>query len=234
MSWDAEKQRLMEQFNRLNDETSEQALRNIASQINVAISSYTQTAGINPSSGENPYYKTANDSFSRIVDKEQQYSGLIRDLTQKINQFAQSANLNDQLRQLGDLSSQIATLEKEVQNAKQDADTSRARQVDIEKPRQDLSWYQGFGGRIGFTKPLHLTSVPILIGFGVFLLFLSGLLMREFFSPAATSYIPNTYSSGSIFEFFTDSRFYAVLAGIAFVSIVLGILAWKGYFGYQV
>jgi len=233
MSWETDKQRLLEQFNRLNEQTSESAIRSAASQINAAINSYTQTAGINPGSGENVYYKQANNTFSSIIEKEQQYSGLIRDLTQKINQFAQNANITEQLREVGQVSSDIATLEKELQNAKQDADTSRARQVQVEKPRENLSWYQGFGGQIGFTKPLHLTSVPILIGFGVFLLFLSGLLLREFFSPAIPSLIPNTYTAGSVFEFFTDSRFYAVLGGLFFVCVVLGILAWKGYFGYQ-
>ena len=233
MSWDTEKQRLLEQFNRLNQETSEASIRNIAAQINTAISSYTQTAGINPGTGTNVYYEQANNNFSTILEKEKQYSGLIRELTQSINRMSQDANLPQMLQQIGDAGTQIATLEKELQIAKQDADTSRARQVEVEKPRQNLSWYQGFAGRIGFTKPLHIVSVPVLIGFGVFLLFLSGLLLREFFAPATSGFVPDSYSSGSIFEFFTDSRFYAVLAGLVFVSIVLGILSWRGYFGYQ-
>jgi hypothetical protein len=234
MSWETEKLRLMEQFNRLNDETSETNLRNIYASINQAISGYVQNAGINPGTGSNVYYEQANNGFSRIVDKEQQYSGLTRDLTQTINRMSQDADLPNQLRQVGEAGTQIATLEKELKLAKQDADTSRTRQVEVEKPRQNLSWYQGFSGRIGFTKPLHLISVPVLIGFGIFLLFLSGLLLREFFAPGPSSFVPNGYSSGSIFEFFTDSRFYAVLAGLFFVSILLGILAWQGYFGYQI
>ena len=233
MDWQTEKQRLLDQFNRLNEQTSESSIRNLAAQINAAISSYTQTAGINPGSGENVYYKQANDKFSTILEYEKQYSNLIRTLTTQINQLSQGADLNGSLRDLGTIQNEISAFEKELQIAKQDADTSRSRQVDVEKPRQDLSWYQGFGGKIGFTKPLHLLSVPILIGFGIFLLFLSGLLLREFFSPQVPSLVPNTYTSGSIFEFFTDSRFYAVLAGLFFVSVVLGILGWKGYFGYQ-
>jgi hypothetical protein len=223
----------MEQFNRLNDETSEANLRNTVAGINQAISGYVQTAGINPGTGSNVYYEQANNGFSKIVEKEQQYSSLTRELTQVINRMSQEANLPDQLRQVGEAGSQIATLEKELKLAQQDADTSRTRQVEVEKPRQNLSWYQGFGGRIGFTKPLHIVSVPVLIGFGLFLLFLSGLLLREFFAPGVQSYVPNVYSSGSIFEFFTDSRFYAVLAGALFVCVMLGILAWNGYFGSQ-
>lgn len=233
MSWDAEKQRLMEQFNRLNEETSEPVLRNITAMINQAISGYAGTAGINPGTGTNVYYEQANNAFSRIIEKEQQYSGLSRDLTQAINRMSQDADLPNQLRQVGEAGSQIATLEKDLKLTKQDADTSRTRQVEVEKPRQNLSWYQGFGGRIGFTKPLHIVSVPVLIGFGLFLLFLSGLLLREFFAPGVPSFVPDTYSSGSIFEFFTDSRFYAVLAGATFVSVMLGILGWNGYFGHQ-
>ena len=233
MSWQTEKQGLMEQFNRLNEETSESNLRNITAIINRAISGYVGTAGINPGTGTNVYYEQANNAFSRIVDKEKQFSDLTKSLTQAINRMSQEADLPSQLQQVGNAGSQIATLENELKLAKQDADTSRTRQMEVEKPRQNLSWYQGFGGRIGFTKPLHIVSVPVLIGFGIFLLFLSGLLLREFFGSGTQSFVPNTYSSGSIFEFFTDSRFYAVLAGILFVVVLLGILAWQGYFGYQ-
>ena len=235
MSWEQERQRLMDEFDKLNEQTSESAIRSAASRINSALYSYTQTAGINPGSSPNMYYTQANNTFSSILEKEQQYSSLIRELTTQINRLSQDANLPDQLKELGDVGSEIAKLEKALVDAKQDADTSRARQTQVEVPRQQLSWYQGFGGRIGFTKPLHVYSLPILVGFGVLLLFLSGLMLREFFTPTIAA-IGSTsgYATGSIFELFTDSRFYAVLAGIVFVAIVLGILSWKGYFGQQV
>ena len=85
-----------------------------------------------------------------------------------------------------------------------------------------------FGTKVGFTKPLHKISVPILIGFGILLLFLSGLLLQEFFIVPSQV---QTMDSESIFSFFTDSRFYSLLAGISFVSIVIGILAYTGRLG---
>jgi hypothetical protein len=146
-----------------------------------------------------------------------------------------SGDLEAKLKQVGTLRDETANLEKEYNHVKQDLETSKARQHDIETPRKDISYYQGFSGRLGFTKPLQLYSIPFLVGFGLLCLFFSGLMMKEFFAPISGGVwdvgMGATEGMGS---FFTDSRFYAVLGGISFVGAVLSILAYSGAMGKSV
>jgi hypothetical protein len=174
----------------------------------------------------------ANAKFQTLVGRQNEYQQLIKDLSKKVQEFAASTDINSKLQDIGTLQNDIAKLEKELDAVKQDANTSRAREAVVENPRIDLSWYQGFSSKIGFTKPLHKISISILVSFGLLLLFMSGLLLKEFFG----SWIPSAsntqiYDSGDVFSLFSDSRFYAVLAGIAFTTSVVGILAYAGYLG---
>jgi hypothetical protein len=117
-----------------------------------------------------------------------------------------------------------------VEQYKKDSETSKTRQASVETTRQTPSYYQGFSGRIGFTRPLKKLSIPILLGFGIMLLFLSGLLLKEFFV-GPQDVLTSGYGTESMLGVFSDARFYAVLAGITFVSVVLGILAYTGRLG---
>lgn len=203
---------------------------NRASNIQADLAKYVNTAGISSTEGEDPNTRAVNASFGDLIQLEKQYSSLLRQLTTKINSVAQDTNVSQKLNELGQARNSIVQLEKEVTAAKQDADTSRTRQLSIEQPRQEATWYQGFGAKLGFNKPLKQISVPFLIGFGILMLFLSGLLLREFFTPTEY-YSPNVISSESVFSVFSDSRFYAIAAGIAFIGIVLGVLSYTGYLG---
>ena len=227
MTWADEKK----EFYRRNEELqlfNKEAIRSLGQAINQSIYKYVQTAGISTNPNENTHYVEANKNFLLLTDKQKQFSDLNRDLMKKIKELSNNSNINSKLQTIGSVRNDIVKLEKELKEVKQDADTSRTRESTIKHPRENLSWYQGFGTKVGFTKPLHIISVPILIGFGILLLFLSGLLLQEFFIvPSQVQSI----DSDSIFSFFTDSRFYSLLAGISFVSIVIGILAYTGRLG---
>jgi hypothetical protein len=71
------------------------------------------------------------------------------------------------------------------------------------------------------------------MGFGILFLFLTGLILKDFFAPSAGNYT-NVVDSGSIFAVFSDARFYSVLAGVAFVSVLLGVLAATGKLGNRI
>lgn len=233
MSWTEKRAQFLERKVEL-DRFDEGAIRSLQQQINSNIRQYTKTAGISEKSNENIAYKQANANFGALVDKQNQYLDLLRELSQAVGDLSENADMSGKLQSMGKLQNEIAQMEKNLVLTKQDADTSRTRQESLEKPRSNLSWYQGFGTYVGFTRPLHQTSVPFLIGFGILLLFLSGLILREFFLPVeAYSYTDYAqgFDSNELFSFFTDARFYSVLAGITFVSVVLGILAWNGYLG---
>lgn len=228
MNWQTQKNSLNAQKEILDSRTSETAIRSIANAINSNIKQYVNTAGISTNPNENQYYSQANAQFGTILAYEKQYQYLTNDLTAKVKQLSGAADITSRLQQLGSIRNDIVKLEKELEAVKQDANTSRTREETVKNPRIDLSWYQGFGAKVGFTKPLHQISVPILMGFGILLLFLTGLLLKDFFNSPTTDYVA---PSESLFSLFTDSRFYAVLAGITLVSIVLAILAYNGYLG---
>jgi hypothetical protein len=64
-------------------------------------------------------------------------------------------------------------------------------------------------------------------------LFLSGLILKDFFAPSVGDYT-SVVEPGSIFATFTDARFYSVLAGVAFVTGLLAVLAATGKLGKRI
>jgi hypothetical protein len=232
MSWENEKAELNARKKDL-DTYDATKIRSLGEKINSNILQYVNTAGISANPNENIYYKEANKIFGTIVDKQSQYIDLLKTLNKKIKELASNGDINGSLKNMGSVRNDIVNLEKELKQVKQDADTSRARESSIENPRQKISWYQGFAARVGFTKPLHQVSIPILIGFGVLLLFMSGLLLREFFMPSVNTY-SQPYESEGLFSLFKDSRFYSVVGGVVLVLIVISILTYSGHLGKNI
>lgn len=231
MSWQDQKNDLNARKEQVDNKTSTSEVRSIGNTINSNIRQYVNTAGISTNPNENQYYVQANTYFGTLINYEKIYQQLNNELTSKIKELSGASDLTSKLNELGSLRNDIVKLEKELEAVKQDAETSRTREKTVKNPRIDLSWYQGFGAKVGFTKPLHQISVPILMGFGILLLFLSGLLLQDFFHSPTTEY---TVPSEGLFSLFTDSRFYAVMGGITLVSIVLGILSYNGYLGKRI
>jgi len=230
MTWATDKQVFNARKEAL-DRFDTNAIRNLGQIINTHIKRYVNTAGISENPTQNQNYIEANRNFELLVSKQKQYTTLNQDLSNKIIELSGGGDINSTLQALGKNRMNIIKLEKEIKSLKQDEETSRARQASLEKPRKNVSWYQGFASKIGFTRPLHEISVPILIGFGILLLFLSGLLLKDFFNGTENTQI---IESEGLFTLFTDSRFYSVLGGTTLVSIVLGILAYTGRLGKTV
>jgi hypothetical protein len=225
------------------DEAVDSMNRNIAATV--------RTAGVGLESNNN--YTQARNVFNSLVQGQTQYSQLNSDMTKMINNMTSAGDVRNKLTQVGRLRESNNRLEEELKQVKREADTSKTRQDTVEHPRQQVSWYEGFGASIGFTKPLHLTSIPFLIAFGLMLLFMSALLLREFFTPTAGA--ANTFSAsnegifgvlkglfggsegygaengGGLFALFSTARFYNVLAGIALVGVFVLVLALSGVFG---
>jgi hypothetical protein len=234
-SWDEAKAAYQVQKDFLDRKTENPKIESLVDEMNAAIGRYTEAAGITPNGGAtNANYATANAKFQELVGYQQSYSNLIKRLSTSLRGLTETTDVQNKLEQIGTLRNEIVNLERELKNVKQDAETSKARQTDVETPRQNISYYQGFSGMIGFTRPIKLFTVPILIGFSLFLLFISGLILREFFLPASgynLGYGGYGGSEGGIFSFFTDSRFYAVMGGVALVISVVAVLAYSGKLG---
>lgn len=231
-SWEQQKASLASKKQELDTKTSSSAIESIVSGMNAAIFRYTQSAGISRNPDKNVDYTEANSKFQQISDYQQQYADLNKTLSNTVRQMTDSADVKNKLAEVGKLRNEIAQMEKELETTKTESETSVTRQQSVEKPRQELSWYQGFSGLIGFTKPLKQFSIAFLVGFGLLFLFFSGLMLRDFFLPTASgSYATNLYAQEGLFSVFTDARFFAVMAGVGLVLTVLLILSMSGKLG---
>jgi hypothetical protein len=235
MSWDRVKTTYTQQKDAIFKRTSDKNIEGLVGNMNAAIQRFTNSAGISTDPASDPNYTQAEQSFKRLVSDEKEHMKLNQNLSNAIKNMTESGDLEAKLKQVGTLRDETANLEKELHHTKQDLETSKARQHDIETPRREISYYQGFAGRLGFTKPLQVHSIPFLVGFGLLCLFFSGLLLKEFFKPVSGGvWNVGMGATEGVGSFFTDSRFYAVLGGISFVGAVLGVLAYSGVMGKNV
>ena len=235
-SWNDFKKSVQQEKTMLDSKFTDTVITSKVSQMNSALSRYVSRAGIakTPNSTSDPDYASSQAIFQELSQGIKQYTNLNKRLAQHIGNVAGSADVQNKLKQVGTLRDDIPRLEKELADTKQDLDTAKARQEHAIKPVDDTSFYQGFSSRVGFTKPLHTYSIPLLIGFGLLLLFMSGLMLRDFTMPTAgNAYGSPLYELGGVFSLFTDSRFYSVAAGASFVFVVVGILSYSGFLGQK-
>jgi hypothetical protein len=228
-TWDDIKLSLNERKQRVDSSTTDNQIEGIKMAINASIKRFADNAGISTESTKNQAQVDANTNFNNLIQKEIEYKSLINDLTRSLKGFSDDGDVKSRLQQIGALGNDIRKLELELKNVKQDASTSTTRKNVLEYPDTKVSWYQGFATRVGFSKPLHSISITILIGFGILLLILSGLMMKEVFGVGQdVSYIEN---SEGVYTILQDSRMYSVLGAITLVIVVLGILSYRGYLG---
>jgi tetrahydromethanopterin S-methyltransferase subunit B len=234
-SWDSFKNDAMTEKATLDAQYSSQNVKNKITQMNQALESYTSRAGISPSPDSNPEYTRAQDLFKEVTSGLNEYATLNKKVSDKVKAITSDENVAAKLQQVGQLRNSIATLEKELKDAKQDLDVSATRQHNVQHPRQEVSFYQGISSNLGFTRPIKTTSVAFLLGFGLFILFLTGLLLKDFFMPSAGEVVNiPAYTDGGIMTFFTDTRFYGVVAGAILVFTLSIILAVSGKLGKTV
>ena len=120
-------------------------------------------------------------------------------------------------------------LQKHVAEKEQDVETAKARHDIIDTRDKKVSDYQGVSARLGFLKPIHETSVSILIGLGIFLIIASIYVGYTMFSPSgmANVSLANTSYSGFLGNF--DKK--AFLLGVGSVVVVVVVLSWAGLYG---
>jgi len=233
MSWPEQKNTFIQRKLALDNLTSDSAVQTLSTQINNAIKQYSSTGGISSDPNKNQAHIDANIYLGKLVDLDKQYQKLNTDLAISVKTILSGSDITGKLANTGVLQDKIANLQKGIAEATNDEDVSKNRKESVENTELNVSWYQGFASKVGFNKPLHPISVPILIGFGIFLLIMSGLMLKEFF------YVPGessnqAYDSESLFSLFNDSRLYSVIAAFFLVVVVLGILSYRGYFGKSI
>jgi hypothetical protein len=231
-SWNQFKNTISSEKESLDSKFNSGNVGNKVTEMNAALSRYTSRAGISLNPDTDPDYIRAQEIFQELTTGIREYGEINKKISNELKNITSNADLVNKLKQVGEARQSIIKLESELKNLKQDLDTSSIRQNNIQKPRQEVSWYQGIGAKLGFTRPLYVTTIPFLIGFGLFILFLTGLILRDFFTPA-TDYantIP-AYNDGGVMALFTNTRFYGVAAGAILVFFIAIILALSGQLG---
>jgi hypothetical protein len=174
------------------------------------------------------------NGLRQIFDTLKNHEALVRD----VNSFVQ-ANLIDSVTSntanVSSIHNQISTLKDKIETTKSDYETAVSRRQSVEEPRKNLSNYQGFSGLIAFDRPLKKYSVAILLGFGVFMILVGTLMLRDIFTSSPAS--SNIYSMGlntnfgESQEIFSMANIATMIGGMIFFFAVMGIFAYTGYFG---
>jgi archaellum component FlaC len=211
--------------------TTKEEISKAMKTMNTAISNYINRGGVSSDPTKDTDYLLANKIFKSIQEQIKLYIELNGNISKKINELTKSGDIQTQLREVGTLQQNILKSKKELEDVTNDVDTSLTRRYAIETPRQELSWYQGFSSKLGFTKPLYHTSIAFMIGLGVLLLFLSTLMLKDFFSTSDGAIPQGESGFGDVFSVFTDTRFISVLMGVSIALVVIIVLTIKGYLG---
>jgi|LauGreDrversion4_2_1035121.scaffolds.fasta_scaffold54496_2 hypothetical protein len=174
------------------------------------------------------------NGLRQIFDTLKNHEALVRD----VNSFVQSNLINSVTSNTTNVSSihnEISTLKDKIETTKSDYETAVSRRQSVEEPRKNLSNYQGFSGLIAFDRPLKKYSVAILLGFGVFMILVGTLMLRDIFtSSPASSNIYNiglNTNFGESQEIFSMANIATMIGGMIFFFAVMGIFAYTGYFG---
>lgn len=234
-TWDEQEPSIRTQKQNLDNMTSEATIRSKVTEMKQSLARFVNSGGFSTNPAGNPDYENANNRMNELLTLENQYATFLKSLSTQVRTVVNSADVTNKLQQVGQIQQSIGNLEKELQDAKQDVHTSIARQDNVSHAQKDTSLYQGFSSYVGFVRPLRKMSVPILFGLSILILFLVGLMLREYMLPVSSQFgAMGGISSDSLWEAFTDGRFLSILGGIVFVGVIVTILSIYGFFGKNI
>ncbi len=155
------------------------------------------------------------------------YQAAVTNLQNKINDCMN----NGPLREIGILQQEIIGLQAEIKTEKTELDIARARHEAVMGGEKKVSDYQGVSAQLGFFKPLRETSVAVLIGLGIFLIFLSIYVLGVMAKGGPVSGALNAGFGAAGAGFFAGFDKRSFLYGVGVVGVVVGTLAYFGLYG---
>ena len=209
------------------------AIQTAVRQLNTSTANYINRAGISSQgSPSDADYQSATQTFNSLQQLQQEYLKLINTLISGVAALSTDADLTSKLQYVEKLKGDIVKLKKTLSDSTQDVDIANSRQDLVKTSNDKTSFYQGFGAKLGFSKPLRSITVPFLIGFSMLLFFISALLLKEYLtSSAKTAASSGVVAAGFATGLFSDSRFYAAFGGVLFTVVLVTILAATGRLG---
>lgn len=140
-----------EQLNGRNVNTNITAIKN-------GYKTFTKTAGIVKPPELTTNIATVSGYIGELAEFNKVVAGLIPEVSNH-------TSITDKVNEMGTLKRQVYAARNEKKTAKEDADISKFRKEALEKRETEVSYHQLFGG---FTRPLKIMSLPILIAITLF------------------------------------------------------------------
>jgi hypothetical protein len=195
---------------------------------------YIQSSGISSipydSSGQNPLWKAAHDSWLELKTHLISYQTLNQNLTATLGTYG-TQNINNLLQGLGTKQRSLSDLQNSLEAVNQEYDIAKSRQDSVKNANKDQSFFQGFSAMIGFTRPIKKLSVALFLGIGFFIIIMCGIILRDHFSSSLD--IATQYTDLSDLTNFTSSgQFKMALVGVSFTFMVFAIATYL-YFKYS-
>jgi hypothetical protein len=203
---------------------------NIQAAINTFLANvkiYIKQGGINPttsdsSSGE---YNAAKLSFEYIMKYIQCYEILAQRLSELLNAKLSSQSSATNSNTIATLQTTVTNLTNDIKSQQVDLDIAQSRQQSLTNLDGKVSYYQGFAAKLGFVRPFKQLTIPILLTFGILSLFLSAIVLREYFQGGAINEALNELKTtllSSELSFISSSNGESMFSNIKPYGLAIG------------
>jgi hypothetical protein len=157
------------EYDRLNQYRSSDLPGQIA-QAKREIIKNTKTAGLGTAQ------LSVIDTVNGKLNEYKEFNGAVGSL---ISKLTKQKDIGGKVNELGQIKNRIKTLKTQKKQLEEDTDAAQLRKDSVEKRDQNVSYYQLFGG---FTRPLKIISIPILIALTILFLSVTTFLIYYIFN----------------------------------------------------
>jgi hypothetical protein len=183
------------------------------------LKAFVQSGGISQGDSD-PNFSKANDAWTSLRTSLKSYQQFNSQLSKQLQDETNASDITNSLQEYDRKKNILDSLNTKLEERVSDLDIAKSRQESIPRAHLDQSFQQGISGRLGFLRPLKPISVAMLLGLGIFLFFVSVLILRDFFSFGDYSVWITENSMESSPEFMGGSSFRWILMGITLTFLL--------------
>jgi hypothetical protein len=163
------KQAVDNEYNGLNTYRTN-TLPNKISAAKSAMIKYTKTAGIS---------SVPTTEIGEIITKLNEYKNFNASVGSLVNKITKQKDIGGKVNSLTQIKERIRTLKQQKKQLEEDTESAQLRKESVEKREENVSYYQLFGG---FTRPLKVFSIPILIALTIFFISITSFIIYYIFN----------------------------------------------------
>jgi hypothetical protein len=157
------------EYNRLNTYRTN-ILPTKINEAKVEIVKYTKTAGLS---------QIPNNQLIELNSKLNEYKDFNSSVGSLINKITKQKDIGGKVNSLAQIKERIKSLKQQKKQLEEDTESAQLRKDSVEKREENVSYYQLFGG---FTRPLKVFSIPILIALTIFFISVTSFILYYIFN----------------------------------------------------